>query len=119
MGMNDILYCLCRHCVSIMQGWIPLPSTIISKDLGKSLYRTRKELKRLKEQELVQSVRYCEVGEDRNYLMCGYQITDKAKETQEYKKAWEEEREICKKAFGIDIGEKDDFCSYGEGREGE
>ena len=101
---NDVLYHLCRHCVSIVQGWIPLPSTVLSQDINKSLYQTRKELKKLKEQGLILSVRYCEVGEDRNYLMAGYQITDKAKETPEYKKAWEEERQICKEAFGIDIG---------------
>lgn len=103
--MNDVLYHLCEHCVSIMQGWIPLPSTALSKATNKSLYQTRKELKRLKEQGYVTSARYCEVGEDRNYLMSGYQITDKAKETPEYKKAWEEERQICKEVFGIDIGE--------------
>lgn len=127
--MNDVLYVLCRHCASIMQGWIPLPSTCISKDLGKSLYQTRKELKRLKEQGLVQSDRYCVVDEDRNYLISGFQITDKGKDTPEYKKAWAEEREICKEAFGIDIGEADydpykeifgdDFCSYGEMRAAE
>jgi DNA-binding PadR family transcriptional regulator len=76
--------------------------------MDKTLYQIRKELKRLKEQGLIESVRYCEVGEDRNYLVSGYQITDKAKDTPEYKKAWEEEREICKKAFGIDIGGVDD-----------
>lgn len=40
-----------------------------------------------------------------HWAMCGYQITDKAKSTSEYKKAWEEERQICKKAFDIDIGD--------------
>lgn len=106
--MNEVLYHICSHCVSIMQGWIPIPSTCLSQIMGKSLYQTRKELKLLKEQGLIESVRYCEVGEDRNYLMSGYQITDKAKKTPEYKKAWEEERQICKKAFGIDIGEYED-----------
>lgn len=85
-----------------------MPSTCLSQTLGKSLYQTRKELKRLKEQGLIESIRYCEVGEDRNYLMCGYRITDKAKGTEEYKKAWEEERRICKETFGIDIGEKEE-----------
>lgn len=82
-----------------------MPSTYLSQTLGKSLYQTRKELKRLKEQGLVVSDRYCQVGEDRNYLMCGYTITDKAKSTHEYKTAWEEERQVCKEAFDIDIGE--------------
>ena len=105
--MNDVLFHLCRHCVSIMQGWIPMPSTCLSQTMNKTLYQTRKELKRLKEQGLIQSVRYCDVTEDGNYLMSGYQITDKAKETPEYKRAWEEERQICKEAFGIDIGGSD------------
>ena len=105
--MNEVLYHLCFHCVSIMQGWIPMPSTCLSQTLGISLYKTRKELKRLKEDGLVKVVRYCEVGEDRNYLMCGYQITDKTKTTPEYKRAWEEEREICKQALVIDIGGAD------------
>lgn len=103
--MNETLYALCQHCVSITQGWIPIPSTCLSQTLGKSLYQTRKELKQLKEQGLVVSERYCQVGEDRNYLVSGYQITDKAKSTQEYKIAWEEERRICKDVFDIDIGE--------------
>lgn len=107
--MNEVLYALCRHCVGITQGWIPMPSTCLSQTLGKSLYQTRKELKRLKEQGLVVSDRYCQVGEDRNYLMCGYTITDKAKSTQEYKTAWEEERRVCKEAFDIDIGEPEDW----------
>lgn len=84
-----------------------MPSTCLSQTLGKTLYQTRKKLKLLKEQGLIKSTRYCEVGEDRNYLMCGYQITDKAKSTPEYKKAWEEERRICKEVFGIDIGEQE------------
>ena len=105
--MNEVLYALCRHCVCIMQGWIPMPSTLLSQILGKTLYQTRKELKRLKQQGLIESVRHCQVGEDRNYLMCGYQITDKAKSTPEYEKAWNEERQLCKEALGIDIGEKE------------
>ena len=31
----------------------------------------------------------------------------KAKETEEYKKAWKEERELCKKCFDMDIGEQE------------
>ena len=100
--MNEILYHLCRHCVSIIGGWYPFPSTCLSEVCGKSLYQTRKELKKLKEEGYVVSDRYCEIGEDRNYLVSGYTITDKAKETEEYKQAFEEE-EICRECFGIDI----------------
>ena len=100
--MNEILYHLCRHCVSIMGGWYPFPSTSLSEVCGKSLYQTRKELKKLKEQGYIVSDRDCEIGEDRNYLVSGYAITDKAKETEEYKQAFEEEEKICRECFGID-----------------
>lgn len=105
--MNDVLLHLCRHCVSIMGGWFPMPATILCESVGMSLYQTRKELRRLKEQGIVKSVRYCEVTEDGNRLVSGWQTTDKAKDTPEYKMAWAEERGICREAFGIDIGEQD------------
>lgn len=101
--MNEVLYRLCRHCVSIMDGWVPYPSTILSKVCDMSLYKTRKELKRLKELGYVKSDRWCNVEEDGNYLVSGYTITEKAKETEEYKKAHAEEANICKWCFDIDI----------------
>lgn len=103
--MNKVLYHLCRHCVGIMDGWIPYPSTCLARVCEMSLYQTRKELKKLKEQGLVVADRYCEIGEDRNYLISGYTITEKAKETEEYKMAFEEERKICQECFNIDIKE--------------
>ena len=101
--MNDVLYRLCRHNVNIMDGWIPYPSTILSEVCELSLYKTRKALKKLKEQGLVISERYCEVGEDRNCLISGYTITEKAKETEEYKKALAEERKLCQEVYGFDM----------------
>ena len=80
-----------------------------------SLYKTRKELKRLKDLGYVVSDRYCYIGEDRNTLLSGYTITDKAKETEEYKKAYEEERIHFKECFGIDIGEEEVYVGYGDG----
>lgn len=105
--MNDVLFRLCRHHMSLIDGWIPYPSTCLSKVCGLTLYQTRKELKKLKEQGFVTSERYCEVGEDGNILIAGYVITDKAKKTEEYKKAYEEECALCKECFGFDIGECD------------
>lgn len=101
--MNEVLYHLCRHCVSIMNGFIPLPSTVLCKLCGLSLYKTRKELKNLKKQGYVVADRYTENTEERTILINGYTITDKAKETEEYKKAYQEERELCWEAFGIRI----------------
>ncbi len=103
--MNDVLYKLCRHCVGIMGGWHPYPSTLLKESCGLSLYQTRKELKKLKEQGLVESVMECLSDDEGNYILRGFSITDKAKQTDEYIKAWNEEREICKRIFDIDIGE--------------
>lgn len=104
--MNDVLYMLCQHDCSIMYDGCPLPATKIAPCLAISLYKARKELKRLKELGYVKSViksgfddYYCQ-----NYILRGYEITEKAKENEEYKKAWENERKICKECFGFDIG---------------
>ena len=107
--MNEVLYHLCRHCVSVMDSQYPFPSTLLSKVTGMSLYKTRKELKKLKEQEYVVSTRYWETTEDGTIILNGYGITTKAHETEEYKKAYAEEREACKKIFGFDIGERREY----------
>lgn len=106
--MNEVLYHLCLHSVDIMDGWLPFPSTVLSKICEMSLYKTRKELKKLKDQGFVKSIRECMSDDEGNWIINGYTITEKAKETEEFKKAWEREREICKQCFGIDRGECDD-----------
>lgn len=103
--MNRVLYTLCRHNLNIMDGWLPFPSTAISRILDISLYKTRKELKKLKEQGLVESCIDSISDDEGTCVLRGYRITEKAKETEEYKKAFEEERKICKECFGIDIRE--------------
>ena len=100
--MNIVLYHLCRHNVSIMDGWLPYPSTSLSKICGLSLYKTRKELKVLKENGLVESDIECICNDEGNYILRGYTVTKKAEETEEYKKAFAEERKICKEIFGIE-----------------
>lgn len=105
--MNIVLYKLCCHCVGIMDGWRPFPSTILSELCGMSLYETRKELKKLKARGLVVSARM--TTEESNLIMNGYTITPAARETEEYKKAFEEERRLVKECFGFDLphGEND------------
>lgn len=105
--MDEILLKLCRHNVSIMDGWHPFPATCISRELGISIGKVRYHLKKLKEKGLVESV--CEGGmtEDGEvYCLHGWHITDKAKETSEYKEAARKERDICMKCFGWDCGIK-------------
>lgn len=104
--MNEVLFSLCRHAVSVMDGWIPYPSTVIAHVCGKSLYQTRKELNGLKAAGYVVSDRYIHIDpeEERPLIINGYTITERTKKTEEYRKAYEEERAICKDVFGIDIG---------------
>ena len=102
--MNEILYVLCRHCVSIMDGWVPYPSTLMAEQLNISIGKVRYQLKKLKEKGLVESCRYGGQTEDGEvYCINGFRTTDKAKETIEYKKALEKEAQICKECFDIDI----------------
>jgi DNA-binding PadR family transcriptional regulator len=90
-----------------MDGWVPDPSTCIAGTTGWRLYRVRKLLKELKQEGLIDSDLYVEQGEERPILVRGYVVTEKGKQTAEYKLAWEMERKICKDCFDIDIGEVD------------
>lgn len=102
--MNEVLYSLCRHCVSIMDGYYPYPSTGIARNTGMSLGKVRYQLKKLKKDGLVESFYMGGQDEEGNvYCMRGFTITEKAKQTQEYMKALEEEKKIVKKCFEIDI----------------
>ncbi len=104
--MDKILYCLCKHCVGIMDGWRPFPATAIAEMLGISVHKVRYHLRKLKEKGLVKSFHEGGISEDGEvYCLWGWTITKKAYSTEEYKKAYEIEREICKKCFDIDIGE--------------
>jgi predicted ArsR family transcriptional regulator len=87
-----------------MDGWIPFPSTMIAKQLNISVGKVRYQLKKLKDQGLVANDSHGGQTEDGEvYCINGFTITDKAKETEEYKKALLEEKRICKKIFDIDI----------------
>lgn len=111
--MNNVLYVLCRHCLSIMDGWYPYPSTVIAEQLGISLYRVRKELKRLKELGLVVSTMYCWEEEYGNYILRGYTITDKARATKEYKEAYEREEKIRQECLSMAML-KEEACVFEE-----
>ena len=104
--LDEILYTLCRHNVSIIDNWHPLPATTIANMLDVSVHKVRYRLRKLKEQGFVNSCHEGGQTEDREVYCCwGWTITDKAFHTNEYKKAHDEERELCKECFNIDIGE--------------
>lgn len=104
--MDEILYCLCSHCVGILDGWRPFPATIIAKNLGMNVHKVRYHLRKLKARGLVNSCHDSGMTEDGEvFCYCGWTITKDAFSTEEYKKAYEKERDICKEYFNIDIGE--------------
>ena len=105
--MNDVLYQLCRHNVSFMGGWNPFPARLIAEYLNLTTNQARYKLRKLKQLGLVKSCREVLKDEYGCVLCNGWKITDKAKETEEYKKAREEERALCKKCFDMDIGEQE------------
>ena len=108
--MDEILYTLCRHNVSIMQGWHPFSATAISKTLGVSIGKIRYHLTKLKKQGLVNSFYEGGMTEDGDvFCYWGWKITEKAFSTEEYKKAFTEERDLCKKCFSIDMRESFDM----------
>lgn len=103
--MDKILYRLCRHSVSIMDEWHPYPATCIAKTLNISVGKVRYHLRRLKEKGLVESCHEGGMTEDGEvYCLWGWKITDKALETEEYKRAYKEERELCIECFDWDCG---------------
>ena len=113
--MDDILYVLCRHNVSIIDGWHPFPATAIANVLDISVHKVRYHLRKLKEQGVINSCYeggQTECGEV--FCYWGWEITDKAFNTNEYKKAYAEERELCEKCFDIDIGETQQFESLAQ-----
>ena len=46
---DRVFQILCDHCCSVMDGWIPYPSTCIAGSTGWKLYYVRKLLKQLKD----------------------------------------------------------------------
>ena len=103
---NKVLYHLSLHSCSIMDSWHPYPSKLLAQVCKMPLKKTLKELRKLKVQGLVKS--FCESFyndyAEHWQIYWGWGTTPKAETTVEYQKAYEKEREICKKVFDIDIG---------------
>lgn len=100
--LNEVLYKLCLHCLSITDGFLPYPSTVLCKCCDLSLYKVQEEIKKLKTQGYVVEDRYEEKTESGPVLLNGYTITDRARVTEEYKKALEVTRKISKDIYGIE-----------------
>lgn len=101
--MDNVLFRLCRHCVGIMDGWVPYPARYIADQCGVSISTARRRLRALKASGYVK-VAYVLLEQDE---LCppyhGWTITDMARETPEYKVAWAKERKLCREVFGEHI----------------
>ena len=102
--MNDTLYHLCRMCCDIMSGWHPVPAWVIAESTGVSVSTALRRLRKLKEDGLARVICENAAPDDEMPLpRRGWTITDKTRKTDEFKKAWAEEVEICRKVFGEDM----------------
>lgn len=104
--MNKVLYELCRDNISIMGGWRPLSARLLAEKIGITVNQIRYQLRKLKKEGYVKNVCEFICDEESCLPYHGWMIceTDKLKDTEEYKKAHEEERKLCQKVFNIDIG---------------
>lgn len=98
--MNEALYRLCVHEVNLIDGWSPIPARFIAESMGVSLSTARRRLRGLKAVGLART--FCVVPDCDDELIppyWGWGITDKAKETEEYKKAYFDELEYRKEIW--------------------
>lgn len=99
--MNDVLFHLCRHCVGIMDGWMPYPARCIAQQCGISVSTARRRLRKLKAEGYVDTIVYYRYDqEEPRPPYHGWAITPKAKETPECEAAWEAEKKLCREVFG-------------------
>lgn len=104
--MNEVLYELCCYCIDEDGCTIaPVSSRSVSFRANLTVNQTRYRLRKLKKLGYVKTCSGYVISEECRLPYYGWIITDKAKETEEYKKAWEEKREFYKKYFDMDIGE--------------
>lgn len=82
----------------------PCPKSVIVGSLGLTDYQYRKEIKKLTEDGLIRFERWVEHDEYDTFFIQGWYLTDKGRETEEYKKAHERVREVFKDVYGFDIG---------------
>lgn len=100
---SPVFESLCRHACCIFGGWYPYPTRCMAESTGLSMYKTRKELHRLRDLGLVEVDRYCEVGEDGNYLISGWKVTNEGRKTDTYKQMDEEEAQRVRECFNFDM----------------
>ena len=97
---DKVFTALCNHCVNIMDGWVPYPAWAIAQSCGLTIHQTRSELNRLRGMGLCTVDTMALDKEDYILPYRGWQVTRKAKGTQQYKDAELEEAKLCAECFG-------------------
>lgn len=97
--MNETLYKLCEHDVDLFGGWHPIPARIIAEETNVSLSTARRRLRELKKMGLAKTFYEIPDYEYDSLPYWGWGITDNARETEEYKKAYSWELKIRKQSF--------------------
>lgn len=104
---SKVLYRLAVLDCDIMPGSEVTTSATLAKICKLSRKDTLKELRELKAKGWVATAyeSYYDERRERWCILRGWRTTRKARETPEYKKAYDRERLICRQCFDIDIGE--------------
>ena len=91
---------LCGHCTNIMDGWVPYPCTVITHQLGISLYKTRKAMRELVKEGFA-AQKSCILDREESMLPYhGFTVTDKGRKTGIYRYNLKKEARICAECFG-------------------
>ena len=109
MKLAQTFYKICKHSVSLAVSWYPLTSKFLANQLGISISTVYKRIDQLKEKGYIKLVHIMDMDEDgHKHIYNCYDVTDMGRQTDIYKKAYEEERKACIDYFGFDIGEVED-----------
>ena len=94
---------LCWHDCDFMSSWIPLPTTVIAKMLGISLYQCRKQMRILVQEGLAERCSCVLDREDSCLPYNGFMITEKGRKTDISKYCELQNARICAKCFGTKV----------------
>ena len=107
MENEKVFRLLAKHLSSAsMYCWFPLSAKCISETLKISRYKCLKCLHELREQGLVKVARYRHYDDysEEYWLVCGWEITDKGKQTDMYIEEKEKNDKIIEEIFQVGCG---------------
>lgn len=106
MESEKVFRFLAKHLSSAaVYFWFPLSSKYISETLKISRYKCLKYLHELREQGLVKVARYRHFDDysEEYFLVCGWEITNKGKQTDIYREEKEKNDKIIEKFYSSEM----------------